>query len=62
MRKQKSGIIVNISSSVVTMDDFPTGSAYVDTKFPIEDLSRSMVYELEYMNLGRNKSGHNSHS
>jgi NAD(P)-dependent dehydrogenase (short-subunit alcohol dehydrogenase family) len=47
MRKQKSGIIVNISSSVVTMGGFPTGSAYVSTKFAIEGLSRSMRYELE---------------
>jgi len=47
MRKQKSGIIVNISSSVVTMGGLPTGSAYASTKFAIEGLSRSMVYELE---------------
>ena len=47
MRKQKSGIIVNISSSVVTMGGLPTGSAYASTKFAIEGLSRSMAYELE---------------
>src|SRR5919108_1566450 len=47
MRKQKSGIIVNISSGVVPMGGFPGGSAYVSTKFAIEGLSRSMRYELE---------------
>src|SRR6476659_2955468 len=47
MRKQKSGIIVNISSSVVTIGGFPGGSAYVSTKFAIEGLSKSMAYELE---------------
>ena len=47
MRNQKSGIIVNISSSTVTMGGFPGGSAYVSTKFAIEGLSKSMAYELE---------------
>ena len=47
MRKQKSGIIVNISSGVVTIGGFPGGSAYVSTKFAIEGLSESMAYELE---------------
>ena len=47
MRKQKSGIIVNISSGVVPMGGFPGGSAYVSTKFAIEGLSKSMAYELE---------------
>jgi NAD(P)-dependent dehydrogenase (short-subunit alcohol dehydrogenase family) len=47
MRKQKSGIIVNISLDVVTMDGFPGGSAYVSTKFAIDGLSKSMAYELE---------------
>ena len=47
MRKQKSGIIVNISSGVVTIGGFPGGSAYVSTKFAIEGLSRSMAYELD---------------
>ncbi|NAL78636.1 SDR family oxidoreductase [Nitrososphaera sp. AFS] len=47
MRKQKSGVIVNISSGVVPMGGFPGGSAYVSTKFAIEGLSRSMRYELE---------------
>ena len=36
MRKQKSGIIVNISSGVVTIGGYPGGSAYVSTKFAIE--------------------------
>jgi NAD(P)-dependent dehydrogenase (short-subunit alcohol dehydrogenase family) len=47
MRKQKSGIIVNISSGVVTIGGFPGGSAYVSTKFALEGLSKSMAYELE---------------
>jgi len=47
MRKQKSGIIVNISSGGVTLGGIPGGSAYVSTKFAIEGLSKSMAYELE---------------
>jgi NAD(P)-dependent dehydrogenase (short-subunit alcohol dehydrogenase family) len=47
MRKQKFGVIVNISSGVVTTGGFPGGSAYVSTKFAIEGLSKSMAYELE---------------
>ena len=47
MRKQKSGIIVNISSGTVTMGGFPGGSAYVSTKYALEGLSNCMVYELE---------------
>src|SRR5215471_440529 len=33
MRKQKSGIIVNVSSGTVTMGGIPGASAYVSTKF-----------------------------
>ena len=47
MRKQKSGVIVNISSGVVTIGGLPGGSAYGSTKFAIEGLSKSMAYELE---------------
>jgi NAD(P)-dependent dehydrogenase (short-subunit alcohol dehydrogenase family) len=46
MRKQKSGIIVNISSGAGRFG-YPGGSAYVSTKFAIEGLSESMSYELE---------------
>jgi NAD(P)-dependent dehydrogenase (short-subunit alcohol dehydrogenase family) len=46
MRKQKSGIIVNISSALGRFG-FPTTSAYVSMKFAIEGLSESMAYELE---------------
>jgi NAD(P)-dependent dehydrogenase (short-subunit alcohol dehydrogenase family) len=46
MRKQKSGIIVNISSAAGRFG-YPSGSAYVSTKFAIEGLSESMSYELE---------------
>src|SRR2546427_3891504 len=47
MRKQKSGVIVNISSGTVTIGGIPGGSAYVSTKFAIEGLSKSIAYELE---------------
>jgi short-subunit dehydrogenase len=46
MTKQKSGIIVNLSSGAGIFG-FPGGSAYVSTKFPVEDLSESIQYELE---------------
>jgi NAD(P)-dependent dehydrogenase (short-subunit alcohol dehydrogenase family) len=46
MRKQKSGTIINISSGAGRFG-FPTGSAYVSTKFAVEGLSESMSYELE---------------
>jgi NAD(P)-dependent dehydrogenase (short-subunit alcohol dehydrogenase family) len=46
MRKQKSGIIANISSGAGRFG-YPGGSAYVSTKFAIEGLSESMAYELE---------------
>src|SRR5215467_3810406 len=42
-RKQKSGIIVNISSGAGRLG-FPIHSAYVSTKFALEGL---MAYELE---------------
>jgi NAD(P)-dependent dehydrogenase (short-subunit alcohol dehydrogenase family) len=44
--KQKSGAIVNISSGVGRFG-YPTGSAYVSTKFAVEGLSESIAYELE---------------
>src|ERR671933_54236 len=46
MRKQKSGTIVNISSGAGRFG-FPSGSAYVSTKFAVEGLSESISYELE---------------
>jgi NAD(P)-dependent dehydrogenase (short-subunit alcohol dehydrogenase family) len=46
MRKQKSGIIVNISSGNGIFG-YPGISAYVSTKFAVEGLSESMAYELE---------------
>lgn len=46
MRKQKSGIIVNISSGAGRMG-YPSRSAYVSTKFAVEGLTESMSYELE---------------
>ena len=46
MRKQQSGIIVNVSSGA-GLFGYPGGSAYVNTKFAVEGLSESMSYELE---------------
>src|ERR671911_2564087 len=46
MRRQESGTIVNISSGAGRFG-FPTGSAYVSTKFAVEGLCESMSYELE---------------
>ncbi|MGE0243935.1 MAG: SDR family oxidoreductase [Nitrososphaeraceae archaeon] len=46
MRRQKGGIIVNISS-IAGKIGFPLTSAYVSSKFALEGLSESMVYELE---------------
>src|SRR5215469_17079466 len=46
MRKQKYGMIVNISSGAGRFG-LPGSSAYVSTKFAIEGMSESMAYELE---------------
>jgi NAD(P)-dependent dehydrogenase (short-subunit alcohol dehydrogenase family) len=46
MRKQKSGIIVNMSSGLGRLG-FTIQSVYVSTKFAIEGLTESMAYELE---------------
>jgi len=46
MRKQRSGMIVNISSGAGRFG-YPTGSVYVSTKFVVEGLSESMSYEVE---------------
>lgn len=46
MRKQKEGIIVNISSGAGRFG-VPALSAYVSSKFAVEGLSESMFYELE---------------
>ena len=46
MRKQKSGMIVNVSSAAGRFG-FPGSSAYVSTKFAVEGLSESLAYELE---------------
>lgn len=46
MRKQRLGMVVNISSGAGRFG-FPTGSAYVSTKFAVEGLSESMSYEVE---------------
>jgi NAD(P)-dependent dehydrogenase (short-subunit alcohol dehydrogenase family) len=46
MRRQNSGIIVNISSGAGRFG-FPGGSAYVSTKFAVEGISESISYELE---------------
>jgi NAD(P)-dependent dehydrogenase (short-subunit alcohol dehydrogenase family) len=46
MRKQESGMIVNVSSAAGRFG-FPGLSAYVSAKFAIEGLSESLAYELE---------------
>jgi NAD(P)-dependent dehydrogenase (short-subunit alcohol dehydrogenase family) len=46
MRKQQSGIIVNVSSGAGIFG-YPGGSAYVSTKFAVEGLRESMAYELD---------------
>lgn len=46
MRKQKSGIIVNMSSGAGRFG-YPNGSAHVSTKFALEGLSESVAYEVE---------------
>ena len=46
MRKQKSGVIVNISS-IGGLVGVPLNSAYVGSKFALEGFSESMKYELE---------------
>jgi NAD(P)-dependent dehydrogenase (short-subunit alcohol dehydrogenase family) len=46
MRKQKSGIIINISS-ISGIVGIPASSAYVSTKFALEGLSESISYEVE---------------
>jgi NAD(P)-dependent dehydrogenase (short-subunit alcohol dehydrogenase family) len=46
MRKQQSGIIVNLSSGA-GLFGYPGGSAYVSTKFAVEGLTESISYELE---------------
>jgi NAD(P)-dependent dehydrogenase (short-subunit alcohol dehydrogenase family) len=46
MRRQRGGIIVNISSSAGRIG-LPINSAYVSSKFALEGLSESMAYEVE---------------
>jgi NAD(P)-dependent dehydrogenase (short-subunit alcohol dehydrogenase family) len=46
MRRQKSGIIVNLSSGAGIFG-IPGASAYSSTKFAVEGLSESIAYELE---------------
>jgi NAD(P)-dependent dehydrogenase (short-subunit alcohol dehydrogenase family) len=45
MRRQRNGTIVNVSSLVGRVG-LPLSSAYVATKFALEGLSESMIYEL----------------
>ncbi|NOJ28186.1 MAG: short-chain dehydrogenase [Nitrososphaera sp.] len=46
MRRQRSGIIVNISSGAGRFG-YPAASAYVSTKFAVEGLSESLSFEVE---------------
>ena len=46
MRRQKNGIIINISS-ISGLAGVPTQSAYCATKFAVEGLSEALSFELE---------------
>ena len=46
MRKQRNGIIINVSS-ISGIVGFPAQSVYVGTKFALEGLSEAISYELE---------------
>jgi NAD(P)-dependent dehydrogenase (short-subunit alcohol dehydrogenase family) len=46
MRRQKNGIIINLSS-IAGKTGFPLTSAYVSSKFALEGLTESMAYEIE---------------
>ncbi len=46
MRKQHSGVIINISSGAGRFG-YPGGSVYVSSKFAVEGLSESLSYEVE---------------
>ena len=46
MRRQRNGVIVNISS-ISGLAGIPSQSVYVATKFAVEGLSESLSYELE---------------
>jgi NAD(P)-dependent dehydrogenase (short-subunit alcohol dehydrogenase family) len=46
MRKQKNGIIINVSS-ISGIVGFPAQSVYVSTKFALEGLSEAISYEVE---------------
>jgi NAD(P)-dependent dehydrogenase (short-subunit alcohol dehydrogenase family) len=46
MRRQKHGMIVNVSS-IAGRVGFPATSAYIGSKFALEGLSESMRYELD---------------
>ena len=51
MRKQRSGIIVNVSS-ISGQIGFPAQSVYVSTKFALEGLSESVAFEVEPYGIG----------
>lgn len=51
MRDRRSGIIVNVTSSVA-LGDFPLAAAYTATKQAIEGFSGSLALELGYFGVG----------
>ena len=50
MRERRSGVIVNVTSSV-TLGDFPLAALYTGTKQAIEGFSASLALELGYFGL-----------
>lgn len=51
MRKRRSGMIVNVTSSV-TLGEFPLAAAYTASKQAVEGFTASLAHELRYFGVG----------